>query len=67
MPRRALRSNCSTRRSYLLARQFPLWRRGLEAALTAEPDNLVPYQLFRKAGETIQEVATDRLKLFNRL
>jgi len=43
------------------------WRRGLEAALAAEPDNLVPYQLFRRAGEAMQEVVTKRLKLFNRL
>ena len=43
------------------------WRRGLEAALAAEPENLVPYQLFRKAGEAMQEVVTKRLKLFNRL
>ena len=43
------------------------WRRGLEAALAAEPDNLVPCQLFRKAGEAIEQVATKRLKLFNRL
>ena len=41
------------------------WRRGLEAALAAEPDNLVPYQLFRDAGEAIEQVATKRLKLFN--
>jgi fructose-bisphosphate aldolase class II len=43
------------------------WRRGLEAALAAEPDNLVPYHLFRGADEAIQEVVTRRLKLFNRL
>jgi fructose/tagatose bisphosphate aldolase len=43
------------------------WRRGLEAALAAEPNNLVPYQLFRKADEAMQEVAASRLKLFNRL
>ena len=43
------------------------WRRGLEAALAAKPNNLVPYQLFREAGETIQQVVTKRLKLFNRL
>jgi fructose-bisphosphate aldolase class II len=43
------------------------WRRGLEATLAAEPDNLVPYQLFRKSSEAIQDVVTHRLKLFNRL
>jgi fructose-bisphosphate aldolase class II len=41
------------------------WRRGLEVALAAEPDNLVPYQLFRKSSETIEEVVTKRLNLFN--
>jgi fructose-bisphosphate aldolase, class II len=43
------------------------WRRGLEAALAAEPDNLVPYQLFRKAGEAMEEVVSARLKLFSRV
>ena len=43
------------------------WRRGLEAALAAEPDNLVPYQLFRKASEAMEEVVIKRLKLFNSL
>jgi fructose-bisphosphate aldolase, class II len=42
------------------------WRRGL-AALAAEPDNLVPYQLLRKSSEAIQDVVTNRLRLFNRL
>ena len=43
------------------------WRRGLEAAFSAEPDNLVPYHLFGKASGAMQEVAASRLKLFNRL
>lgn len=43
------------------------WRRGLEAALAAEPDNLVPYQLFRRAGEAMEEVVSARLKLFSRV
>src|SRR5215472_12226655 len=41
------------------------WRRGLEAAFAAEPDNLVPYQLFRKAGEAIDGVVSKRLNLFS--
>jgi fructose-bisphosphate aldolase, class II len=41
------------------------WRRGLEASFAAEPDNLVPYQLFRKAGEAIEEVVCARLNLFS--
>jgi fructose-bisphosphate aldolase class II len=43
------------------------WRTGLEAALAAEPNNLVPYTLFRKAAEAMQEVVTRRLKLFSGL
>ena len=43
------------------------WRRGLDAALAAEPDSLVPYQLFRKSSEAIQDVVTNRLRLFSRL
>ena len=43
------------------------WRQGLEAALAAEPDDLVLYQLFRKSSQAIQDVVTNRLKLFNRL
>ena len=34
-------------------------------AFAAEPDNLVPYQLFRKAGEAIAEVVSKRLNLFS--
>jgi fructose-bisphosphate aldolase, class II len=41
------------------------WRRGLEAAFAAEPDNLVAYQLFRKAGEAMEEVVSKRLNLFS--
>jgi fructose-bisphosphate aldolase class II len=43
------------------------WRRGLEASFAAEPDNLVPYQLFRKAGEAMEEVVSSRLHLFSRM
>ena len=43
------------------------WRRGLEAALAAEPDNIVPYQLFREAGDAMRKVVTNRLTLFSRL
>jgi fructose-bisphosphate aldolase class II len=51
-----------------ISAELPGMRRGLEAAFAAEPDNLVPYHLFRKADEAIQEVVvTNRLKLFNRL
>jgi fructose-bisphosphate aldolase class II len=43
------------------------WRRGLETALAAEPNNLVPYQLFRKADMAMRKVVTNRLTLFSRL
>jgi fructose-bisphosphate aldolase class II len=43
------------------------WRRGLEAALAAEPDNLVPYQLFREADVAMRKVVTNRLTLFSQL
>ena len=43
------------------------WRRGLEAALISEPDNVVPYNLFREARRQMEEVVTEKLKLFNRL
>jgi len=41
------------------------WRRGLEAELAAEPDNVVPYQLFRKAREAMEDVVFARLNLFS--
>ena len=43
------------------------WRRGLEAAPAADPDSVVPYQLLCEAGKRIEDVATRRLRLFNRL
>lgn len=43
------------------------WRRGLETALISEPDNVVPYNLFREARRQMEEVVTEKLKLFNRL
>jgi fructose-bisphosphate aldolase class II len=41
------------------------WHRGLDAAFAAEPHNLVPYQLFRKAEEAIEKVVSNRLNLFS--
>jgi fructose-bisphosphate aldolase class II len=43
------------------------WRRSLEAALAAEPNEIAPYKLFPPAVEGIKEVALGRLKLFNGL
>jgi fructose-bisphosphate aldolase class II len=35
------------------------WRRGLEGALAAEPNNLVPYKLLHEAGEAMEPVGSD--------
>jgi fructose-bisphosphate aldolase, class II len=41
------------------------FRRGLEAALTAHPDEVVPYKLFSEASQAVAQVAQQRLELFN--
>jgi len=43
------------------------WRRGLEEALTKQPLEIVPYKLLPSAIDAVKQVATSRLKLFNRL
>jgi fructose-bisphosphate aldolase, class II len=43
------------------------WRRGLEAALAREPDEVAPYKILPGALEAVKEVARSRLQLFNRL
>ena len=43
------------------------WKRGLEEALKREPQEIVPYKILPRAIEAVKEVATSRLKLFNRL
>ena len=41
------------------------FRRGLEAALAAHPDEVVPYKLFSEASQAMAEVVRHRLQLFN--
>jgi fructose-bisphosphate aldolase class II len=43
------------------------WRRGIESALAALPDEVAPYKLFPPIIEGIQKIVTDRLKLFNNI
>ncbi len=43
------------------------WRRGLEAGLAQDPHEMVPYKVLPAAIESIKQVATSRLKLFNKL
>ena len=41
------------------------WRRGLESALAAKPDEVVPYKLLPDVVESIRQVVYSRLQLFN--
>jgi ketose-bisphosphate aldolase len=41
------------------------WRRGLEAALSGHPDEVVPYRILPPAIEAVKQVALSRLRLFN--
>jgi fructose-bisphosphate aldolase class II len=41
------------------------WRRGLESALARNPDDVVPYKLLPDVVESVQQVASSRLRLFN--
>ena len=41
------------------------WRRGLEAAFTKEPDQVVPYKLLLAAVDAMKKVVSARLLLFN--
>lgn len=43
------------------------WRHGLEEGLAKHPHEIVPYKVLPVAVEAIRQVATSRLKLFNRL
>ncbi len=43
------------------------WRHGLEEGLAKLPNEVVPYKILPSAFETIKQVATSRLKLFNNL
>lgn len=41
------------------------FRRGLEAALSAHPDEVVPYKLFPEVQRAVEDVVRRRLQLFN--
>ena len=41
------------------------WRRGLDAALAAQPDEIVPYKLLPRVVDSIKQVVSSRLTLFN--
>ena len=41
------------------------WRRGLEEGLSKEPDEVVPYKILPFAVQSVEEVASSRLALFN--
>ncbi|HEX4104050.1 MAG TPA: class II fructose-bisphosphate aldolase [Candidatus Paceibacterota bacterium] len=43
------------------------WRRGVEAGLAANPNEIAPYKLLPPAVEGIKKIVEDRLKLFNGL
>ena len=43
------------------------WRKGMDEALRADPDEIAPYKLFPKAIDGVREVVTRRLQLFNKL
>ncbi|MFA5053461.1 MAG: class II fructose-bisphosphate aldolase [Parcubacteria group bacterium] len=43
------------------------WRRGLEAALKTDPDEVAPYKLFPTAERAVEAIVSERLKLFNKL
>lgn len=41
------------------------WRRGLDSALSAHPDEIVPYKLLPSAVDSVQQVVSARLVLFS--
>ena len=43
------------------------WRRGVEAGLAANADEIAPYKILPPAVKDIQKIVVDRLKLFNNL
>ncbi len=43
------------------------WRRGVEAGLAGDPDEIAPYKILPLAVAGIKDIVTDRLKLFNGL
>jgi fructose-bisphosphate aldolase class II len=43
------------------------WRRGLQEAFAKYPNEVVPYKLLPAVVESVKQVATSRLMLFNRI
>ena len=43
------------------------YRKGLERALSENPNEVAPYKFLKIAVEEVQKVATDKLKVFNRI
>lgn len=41
------------------------WRRGLDQAVSKQPDEIVPYKLLPPVGDSVKRVVTARLELFN--
>lgn len=41
------------------------WRRGLEAGLKNNPDEVAPYKIYPEAMKEIEKVVSDKLRLFN--
>ena len=41
------------------------WRRSLEASLAKKPDEVVPYKILPSVVESVKEVASSRMELFN--
>lgn len=41
------------------------WRRGLDASLAKEPNEIVPYKILPPVVDAVKQVVTSRLKLFN--
>ena len=41
------------------------WRRGLEAGLAKQPDEVVPYRILPAAVDSVKIVVSSRLKLFS--
>ncbi len=41
------------------------WRRGLEAALAGQPDEVAPYKILPAAVDAVEDVVRSRLRLFS--
>ena len=41
------------------------WRRSLEGSLTSQPNEVVPYKILPPVVESVKQVVSSRLKLFN--